>query len=342
LSAPRVSVLLPARDAASTLGAALDSVRRQRFTDWECVVVDDGSADDTLAVARGRAERDARIRVLAAPRSGLVAALERGREACGGEYVARMDADDLMHRERLSSQAAVLDRRVELAAVGCHVRVVPRAGLTDGMARYERWINGMTDPDQVRREAFVECPVVHPTLMLRRELLDRHGYRDGAGGVSWPEDYDLVLRLLATGMGVGAVPRRLHLWRDRPDRTHRNDPRYGRERFTACKAHHLARGLLAGVERYVLWGHGDTGRGLRAALEREGRRPSHIVERHPGRLGQTIHGAPVIPPEALAALAQRGPLRLVASVAGPDARAAIRHHLDGLGLIETEDYVVAA
>ena len=114
---PRISVLLPVRDARATLGAALRSVARQREGRFECVVADDGSRDGSLAVARDFAARDPRFRVLELPRRGLVEALTAGLAACGAPLVARMDADDVMHRDRLAAavaQAALLDLGVEL------------------------------------------------------------------------------------------------------------------------------------------------------------------------------------------------------------------------------------
>src|SRR5207253_2330368 len=78
-------------------------------------------------------------------------------------------------------------------------------------------------PERVRADAFVECPIVHPTLMARADVLRALGYRD----LEWPEDYDLVLRMLAKGHRVGMVPRRLVGWRESPTRLWRRDRRYG-------------------------------------------------------------------------------------------------------------------
>jgi glycosyltransferase involved in cell wall biosynthesis len=332
---PLVSVLLPARDAAATLPAALRSLARQSFRDWECVLVDDGSRDATRAIAHDAAARDRRLTVVPTSGLGLVGALAAGLARCRGKYVARLDADDLMRRDRLARQVAALDAAPGLAAVGAHVRFFPRRGMTDGLRAYEAWLNGIASPAAVRAEAFVECPVAHPSLLARRAVLESFGYRD----LGWPEDYDLVLRLLAAGHEIGVVPRRLLAWRDGPHRLTRTHPAYGLERITACKAAFLAGGFLAGAESYVLWGYGGTGRALHRALRAHGKRPSHIVEVHAGRLGNTIHDAPVVPPAALATV-PRG--RLVASVAGAPARGEIRAHLARLGWVETRDYVCAA
>jgi glycosyltransferase involved in cell wall biosynthesis len=330
-----VSVLLPAHDAAATLPATLTSLRRQSEPRWECVLVDDGSVDGTRAIAEAAARADARIRIVPMAHGGIVAALEAGLDACRARLVARMDADDVMHRDRLAAQSRALDADPTLAGVGCHVRFFPRRGMTDGLRDYERWLRTVDDPRRVREEAFVECPIPHPTLMMRRDVLAATRYRDAG----WPEDYDLVLRLLAAGHRLGVVPRRLLAWRDRPARLTRTHPAYTQERIVACKAAFIADGFLAGSERYVLWGHGGTGRALRRALAAHGKRPSHVVEVHPGRVGNLIGGAPVIAPDGLAAL-PRG--RLVASVAGAEPRRQIREFLATLGWRELDDFVVAA
>jgi glycosyltransferase involved in cell wall biosynthesis len=272
---------------------------------------------------------------VATPPRGLVAALGAGLARCRGEYVARFDADDLMRRDRLAAQVAALDGAPRLAAVGSHVRFFPRAGMSDGLRAYERWLNSVDSPARVRAEAFVECPVAHPSLLVRRALLTAVGYRDWG----WPEDYDLVLRLLAAGHEIGVVPRRLLGWRDGPGRLTRTHPAYGLDRITACKASFLVDGFLAGGERYLLWGHGGTGRALARALRGHGKHPSHVIEVHAGRLGNVIHGAPVVPPAALVDLPR---LPLVASVAGEAARSEIRAFLATLGWIETRDFVCAA
>jgi glycosyltransferase involved in cell wall biosynthesis len=332
---PRVSILLPAWNAAATLPACLASIRRQTETRWECVLVDDGSHDATPALAHRAAADDPRFVVVATEHRGLVPALAAGLARCRAPVTARMDADDVMHRDRLAAQLAALDARPDLAGVGCHVRLFPRAGLTDGARAYERWLAAIDSAERVRAEAFVECPIVHPTLAIRTPVLRDAGYR----APGWPEDYDLVLRLLARGHRLGVVPRRLLGWRDGPGRLTRTGAAYALERFTVCKAAFLAAGFLARTDAYLLWGYGHTGRALRRALAAHGKRPSHVVELHPGRLGQRIHGAPVVPPDALPGL-PRGPL--VVSVAGAGPRALIRAALAAMGRVETHDYVCAA
>ena len=332
---PLVSILLPVFDAEDTLPACLASIARQTETRWNCVIVDDGSRDGSRDVAREWVRRDGRFRLVSTSHRGVVAALSLGAMECSGRYVARMDADDLMRQDRLVWQSRALDAAPQLAAVGCHVRIFPRRELTEGMLLYEAWINAITSSDDVRRQAFVECPLVHPTLMIRRELLVEHGYRD----CGWPEDYDLILRLLHGGHRVGVVPRRLLAWRDGKSRLSRRHERYSQPRFNDCKAEALAQGFLAGHQSYVLWCHGDSGRLLAQALLERGRRPSHIVGLDAGSEGSTIGGALVIPPDALPGVLPR---KVLVSVTGEDARRRVRGALTEMGLAELRDYVLTA
>lgn len=331
---PRVSILLPAWNAAAGLEPCLRSIARQTEDAWECVIVDDGSTDATRDICAAATRRDARLRSLTTPHRGLVAALNTGLAECRAPIVARMDADDVMHRERLALQLARLEAEPSLAAVGCHVRIWPRSGMSPRLREYEAWLNGLRTADDIARDAYVECPIAHPTLTMRREMAALR-YEDRG----WPEDYDLMLRALGAGMRIGVVPRRLVAWRDRPDSVSRTDARYAQDRFIACKAHYLAGGFLARHERYVLWGYGGTGRALYHALAALGRHPSHIVEVKPERLGQRIHGAPVIPP---AALRDRRGQPVVVSVARAGPRAEIRAAMADMGFVEGAEYVCAA
>jgi glycosyltransferase involved in cell wall biosynthesis len=331
---PAVSVLIPAFNAEATLEAALCSVERQTEADWECLVVDDGSSDDTAGVVRTAAARDGRFRLVHREHAGIVASLNAGLAECRGELVARMDADDLMSRRRLERQRAALQANPGWAGVGCHVRLFPRRGLTDGLLAYERWLSSIEKASDVKREAFIECPLAHPGLMLRRELL-RVGYRD----VAWPEDYDLLLGLLEAGHELGTVPERLLHWRDSASRLSRSSARYAQAAFVECKADYLARGYLRSGEHYVLWGYGDTGKALAAALGRRGKHPSAIVELHPGRLGQLIRGVRVILPEALQALPRQP---LLVSVSGIKPRTEIRSALAAMDFHEPTDFVCCA
>ncbi len=329
---PRVSILLPLRNEAETLPAALDSLFRQTLTDWELLAVDDGSSDHTPQILAAAAARDRRVRILTLPPSGLVAALNKGLHECRADLVARMDGDDVCHPERLERQAEHLRNHPEGLLVSCRVRHFPRPDLRGGMLAYEAWQNALLDDKEIRRDLFVESPFVHPSVMLRRtSLLAVGGYRDWG----WPEDYDLWLRLADLPGTFARLPEVLFFWRDRPRRLTRTCRDYSAEAFRACKVHHLQRTFLAGKSEVTLWGAGQEGKGWRQALLAGGIEVIRWAEVDPRKIGQVIHGAQVVPIAAL----KPGCGPILVTVGAKGAREQVRPWATGRGLIEGVDFL---
>ena len=297
MTAPAISIVLPFHDAAATLPEALDSIAGQTFTDFELIAIDDGSSDDSAALVGRYAERDDRIRLLRPGRVGFVAAVNLGLEASRAGWVARMDADDRMHPERLSRQWAALEADPGLALVGTRVRLFPEEAVQAGMHEYVRWQNACTDPATIAAEIYVESPIAHPTMLYRRETVRAlGGYRDG----ELPEDYDLLLRLHAAGYRMAKVPEVLLDWRDGPNRLSRTDPRCAREAFDRLRADYLtADPRLAGDRPLVFWGAGRKTRRRAERLQAHGHRPAAWVDIDPRKIGNRIDGAPVVAPDWL-------------------------------------------
>lgn len=335
-SPPKVTVLMPCRDAGEQLGAAIASVRAQTFEDFEVLAVDDGSADGTFAQLYAWAQSDGRVRVLQSHGRGLVSALAAGLAGARGEYVARMDADDVADPERFRKQVELLDVQPSVAACGSLVEYFPAASVQDGARRYEAWLNALVDPDDIARDIFVECPLPHPTLVVRRHvLLAVGGYRD----MGWPEDYDLVLRLWAAGYRLAKVPEVLLHWRERPDRLSRTDARYSPDAFRRVKVHFLSRTLLLARQGAVVWGAGPVGKEFARELQRQGVTVNAFVDLDPRKIGQEIHGAPVVAPDDVDRF--RGSLAL-AAVGQDGAREEIRAELRRRGWTEMHDFCAVA
>lgn len=337
LTTPSVSVLLPVRDGERHLARALNSISRQTFADFEVIAVDDGSKDRTPDILRDLARSDSRLRVVRQPPTGLVAALVRATDEARGALLARMDSDDLAEPERFERQVELVGNDPSLGLAGCRVRYFPREVVRDGARRYESWLNRCRSHYEIERDAFVECPVAHPSFMMRAELVRRvGGYRD----MGWPEDYDLFLRLLRAGARFGKAPETLLRWREGPERLSRNDQRYSRSAFLRCKVHHLVRHRPALSARpVVVWGAGPTGKKLAGELSAAGIAVSAFAEVHPRRIGEAIRGAPVLDPEEAA---ERPDAYHLAAVAQPGGRDGIRKTLAAAGLEELEDFVAVA
>ena len=340
MSLPALSVLLPVRDGEATLQAALDSTLASVGPGLELVCVDDGSTDGTSQILAETARRDPRVRVLRRPARGIAPALCDALAASRGRLVARMDADDEMHPERLAEQARLLDRRPDVELAGCGVESFREGGLREGFRLYTEWANGCATHDEIAREAFVDCPVPHPTWMLRRATLERvGGWRD----LDWAEDLDLFYRLLAAGARVEKVPRVLHRWRDHDGRLSRRDPRYGREALAQAKAHWLPR--VRPISATVLVGSGRTARRYARLLAREGVPARALVAPADPAPARAWQGIPLVGPGELVRRAAEwrgsGSL-LLGAAAVRGARERIRGILSGLRLVEGRDFLMLA
>lgn len=333
---PTISILLPVHNAAPFLRQCLESLGRQTFNDFEVVAVDDGSTDDSADVLLRAASRDSRFRVFQDPHRGLVETLNQGLDRCCGEYVARMDADDIAHPRRLEIQIAALDAAGAPDIISSLVAHFPRPSLGEGFRIYEEWLNSLVNHDDIFRERFIESPLPHPSVMARRQDFSSvGGYRD----MGWPEDYDLWLRLAASGKTFGKVPRVLYLWRQHDHRLTHTDSRYSVERFLTCKAHHLVEGPLAGAVPVIVWGAGQTGRRLSKHLKRFGASLQAFIDIDPRKVGKTLRGLPIHPPESLPELHSAADHTVVlAAVSSRGARALIRQQLTSLGLQEGHQF----
>lgn len=324
------------------MDAAVASVLGSHTVPLELICVDDGSGDGTSERLEEWRRRDSRVRIFRAPESdtGIVPALNAGLARSRAGLVARMDADDEMHPDRLAVQADLLDSRPDLALVGCLVESFREGGLAEGYRIYSEWVNGLVDPDAIEREAFVECPVPHPTWMFRRDaVVEAGGYVDRG----WPEDLDLLYRLLSRGGRLAKVPRRLHRWRDHPERASRRDPRYGRDAFLRAKAHYVP--LVHPMRGAVIWGAGRTGRRLARLLRERGTPLVAFVDIRAERAGTTWRGVPILPPGAVNGRAPEwrdDGVRVLGAVASRGAREEIRAALTAARLVEGRDFLMMA
>ncbi|MDO3379601.1 glycosyltransferase [Geoalkalibacter halelectricus] len=333
MSYPQVSILLAVRNEQSYLPAALASLQAQTLSDWELIAVDDGSRDATAAILAAAARRDRRIRLFRRPWRGLVAALNYGLARCRAPLIARMDGDDLCHPRRLQLQASFLRRHPDIGLVATAVRHFPRHRISDGMRAYESWQNDLIDPQDIQRDLYVESPFAHPSVMLRKRILAQAGgYQDHP----WAEDYDLWLRLARLGVRFARLPQVLLFWRDRPRRLTRTAPQCSAAAFRACKIHHLRQGFLRHATAVTLWGAGMEGKAWRKALDAAGIGVTRWIEVDRRKIGQRIHGAPVLGAEEL----HPGGPPLLVTIGARNARPQVRAWAAKKGLCEGRDFMV--
>ena len=237
---PLVSILLPFRDATPWLDRAIVSIQAQTSSDWELLLIDNGSSDQGPAIAREWCARDPRFRLLHEPLAGIAHALNTGLAQARGELIARMDADDESHPERLARQVAFMEAHPEVGVLGTRTRFVSTIAQHSGMQWFVDWQNAILDPHEHYVKRFVDAPLAHPTVLFRRELVDRHGaYNTGP----LPEDHELWLRWMDAGVRFAKLPEELLTWHDHAGRLSRTHPNYSTEAFFKTKARWLAQWL---------------------------------------------------------------------------------------------------
>lgn len=192
---PKVSIIMGVYNCAKTLRASIDSILAQTFTDWEFVICDDGSEDNTFAILQEYKE--------CYPEKFLILKNEKNRgltktlnicidhSSVSADYIARMDGDDISLPKRLEKQIAFLNEHEEIAFLGCNVNLFDENG---------RW-GKRTLPERPNRKDFLwTSPFVHPTVLMRKQAIDIvNGYRD-CPQTNRCEDYDLWMRMYAVGL----------------------------------------------------------------------------------------------------------------------------------------------
>ena len=202
-STPTVSVIMAAYNGAALIGETLDSLWGQSFGDFEVIVVDDCSTDDTLAILR--ACPDPRLRVIAADTNvGPVRSRNRAFAEARGRYIAGLDQDDICLPDRLERQVAYLDTHPDIALVAATAAILEEGNVSSSIK------SPVTTPRLVEWLLWIENPLVWSTVMLRRD-------RVPAGEFTRPdylyaEDFDLYHRMARTG-GIGRIDDALLLYR---------------------------------------------------------------------------------------------------------------------------------
>lgn len=333
MPSPAVSILMPVHNEQRYLAAALHSIKKQTLTDWQLVVVDDGSTDATPDILAEFASQDQRMEVIRKTGGGLVAALNDGLAACRAPLVARMDGDDISHSRRLELQAAFMATNRDVGLAACGFRHFPRTGLKQGMTAYETWQNRLVCHERIMADLFVESPFVHPSIMARRELMtDLGGYRD----MGWAEDYDLWLRMATSGTRFARLSQTLFFWRDHPERATRTMDEYSANAFRSCKLHHLLHGFLYGTSSVAIAGAGQEGRAWQRLLGTHGIGVSCWIDVDPRKVGRTLHGAPVL---ATAELAGWRHNKLLVAIGVRGAREQFRELARSMELHDGVDYI---
>jgi len=204
---PAVSILLPVYNGAEFLSESLRSVLQQTYHDFELIIIDDGSSDDSARIIEGIIDR--RIRFYRQSNRGLAATLNRAIELSRGEYLARQDQDDVSLPERLEKQLGYLISHPHCGLVGTWARIVAGTEATERVHKHA------SENCLLKFDLLFDNPFVHSSVMLKKSAVETVGMYSTDPARQPPEDYELWSRL-SRKWEVANIPEILHIYREIP------------------------------------------------------------------------------------------------------------------------------
>lgn len=334
-SITRLTILLPFYRVGRELDMAIDSIVQQSFSDWKLLLISNNGSTAGQRIARQRKASDPRIELLEEPVQGIAHALNAGLQTIDTTYVARMDADDLAHRDRFQAQVDFLDAHPAIGVVSSQTTYRSDIKGSHGYSLFVDWQNSILTPEDHFLKRFIEAPLAHPTVMFRSALIDRYGPYSTR---NVPEDYELWLRWMDNNVRFQKIERPLLIWNDHERRLSRTHDNYSREAFYRIKCEYLASWIKKNVsteKKIIVCGSSRIGRKRAAQLQEHG---IHIygftdVKKRPNHQVTFVRINELIEP---------GPWFLVNFIARRGVGDSIRRHFTTLGFKEGTDFILAA
>lgn len=328
---PKISILIPAKNAGKYLHDCLNSIIEQTETDWECVVVNDNSTDDTLAIFEEFAVKDERFTVLSNPKSGVITALRLAFAKCSGELIHRMDADDIMPKHKLATLKQLLVENGKGHVATGKVKYFSETTLGDGYKKYEAWLNRLTETGSNFSELYRECVIASPCWMVFRSDFEKCG---GFDSDIYPEDYDLVFRFYEIGLKCLPCDEVLHLWRDYSVRASRTSDLYADNRFLDIKCFYFLKLNFDENRSLVVWGAGRKGKAIARYLI-DKNVSFHWLCNNPKKIGKDIYGVLMQPENYLEMLDNP---QVIVAVANHEEQAELKKYFHEKGMETMKDY----
>jgi glycosyltransferase involved in cell wall biosynthesis len=328
---PKISILIPAKNAGKYLHDCLNSIIEQTEINWECIVVNDNSTDDTLAISEEFAAKDNRFIVLSNPESGVITALRLAFAKCSGELIHRMDADDIMPKHKLATLKQLLVKNGKGYVATGKVKYFSATTLGDGYKKYEAWLNRLTETGSNFSELYRECVIASPCWMVYRSDFEKCGSFDSD---IYPEDYDLVFRFYEVGLQCLPCSEVLHLWRDYSVRSSRTSDLYADNRFLDIKCYYFLKLNFDESRPLVIWGAGRKGKAIARYLISK-KVAFHWLCNNPKKIGKDIYGVLM---QAELTLENLKEPQVIVAVANDEEQAELKRYFHEKGMETMKDY----
>lgn len=248
---------MPVKNGEPYLSACLDSIFNQTYQNWELIVTDDHSKDNTWEILSKKSV-DPRVKIQKNKGQGIIDALEQGYQRSRGEFITRMDADDLMPPNKLATLITnLINHEVGHVSTGKVKYIASNKVLQDGYKKYETWLNQLCQHDTHWDAIWKECVIPSPNWICYKSDLDKIG---GICSGTYPEDYELCFRMYQKGLKPISTNEVTHIWRDHDERTSRHSEHYADNRFLELKIDFFVRLELEKFDELLIWGAGKKGK----------------------------------------------------------------------------------
>lgn len=331
MAQPLISILTPFKNTAEFLPACLDSIKTQTYQNWELLIVDDGSTDASFEIVAQYAKTDSRIKLLKNDGHGIIEALRTAFKYSTGTFITRMDSDDIMTSQKLEILATnLLKYGKEHVAIGL-VKYFSAVGISNGYARYETWLNQLTQTGSNYTEIYKECVIPSPCWMVYKDDLLACGAFEHN---DYPEDYDLTFRFYEHGFTCISCDQIIHHWRDYSSRTSRTHEHYAQNYFLDIKINYFLKLDYDSSRPLAIWGAGFKGKTIAKHLIDKGI-PFYWICDNPRKIGKHIYKQEMKPFNYLETL--KAPQSIV-TVANARAQKEIRAYFNAHNMRPMHDY----
>ncbi|MFB9057873.1 glycosyltransferase [Mariniflexile ostreae] len=329
---PLISILTPFKNTELFIGECIDSILQQTYTNWELLIIDDFSTDLSYKIVDTFRKKDSRIKLFKNNQPGIIHALRLALSQSSGEFVTRMDSDDIMYPNKLEVMAnALITHGRQHIALGL-VHYFSKEGIKDGYKQYENWLNTLTKTGSNYSELYKECAIPSPCWMVYKEDLFAC---DAFNPNRYPEDYDLAFRFYKQQIQCIPSDTVIHKWRDYSTRASRTDKNYAENHFLSLKLDYFIDLDYNPNKTLVIWGAGKKGKITAKKLIDKTLSFEWICD-NPNKIGHDIYGKILKPFEALSTVKNS---QIIITVSNKTEQKDISEYLNTLQMKPIIDYV---
>ena len=259
-----ISIITPFKNSSEFLNDCLESIINQSYLNWELIIIDDYSNDNSFQLINSISQNDKRIKLYKNEgEKGIISCLRQGLNKCSGDYITRMDSDDIMDKDKLKELHRSLKNCGKGYVSTSKVKYFSKYELGLGYEKYENWLNKMMIDNDNFNHIYKECVIPSPNWMiLKGDLLLCGAFNSNI----YPEDYDLVFRFYKERFKIISSLKILHFWRDYPTRTSRTDSNYADNNFLDLKIKYFMELNYDITKNLIIWGAGKRGKLLAKKL----------------------------------------------------------------------------